>query len=308
MPLNSWASVAAAECLQSEPSIMKAVRGFEDALRRSFLHECQGYLLELLKLLGASSFVKSRIARSLSCLSIDMLLGGDANYVSQLFQDLGSCFYEAGYVGHVDREAAVIEFKSLLVDLRRQSVDHAQVLDVFQYLESKDSIRCRTNAKRVIRLVRAIVCPAPKDMPAVDISVSGTQLPSATIRSGLNCVQSIVLHPKFVSSDLLTVECLVELKSNMPVGHQFLSRGEFDPFSGVSLHPGADIYSSLLRCYTAYYTGQVESWRARIGGASASTSMAAPTAGASEAECSGSGVSSQTKKGSKGSKRHGKSI
>ena len=259
MPLNSWASVTAAECLQSEPSIMKAVRGFEDAPRRSFLRECQGYLLELLKLLGASSFIESRIARPLSCLSIDMLLGGDADYVSELFQDLGSCFAEAGYVGDVDREAAVNEFKSLLVDLRRQSVDYAQVLDVFQYLESNDSFQCRTNAKRVIRLVRAIVCPAPKDMPAVDISVGGTQLPPATIRSGLRCVQSFVLHPKFVSSDLLTIECLEELKGNMPVGHQFLSRGHFDPFSGVSRHPNAGIYSSLLRCYTAYYTGQVES-------------------------------------------------
>ena len=97
----------------------------------------------------------------------------------------------------------------------------------------------------------------------------------------------------------------------MPVGHQFLSRGDFDPFSGVSSHPSADIYSSLLycsRCYTAYYTGQVESWRARMGGASTSTAKVAPTAGTSEVECSGSGVSSQTQKGSKGSKRYGKSL
>ena len=100
----------------------------------------------------------------------------------------------------------------------------------------------------------------------------------------------------------------IELKGNMPVGHQFLSRGDFDPFSGVSRHPSADIYSSLLRCYTAYYTGQVESWRARMGGASTSTAKVAPTAGTSEVECSGSGVSSQTQKGSKGSKRYGKSL
>ena len=153
----------------------------------------------------------------------------------------------------------------------------------------------------------ASVCPAP-GIPAVDIPVSGTQLPPATIRSELNCVQSFLLHPKFVSINLLTVECLEELKSDMPVGHQFLSRGEFDPFSGVSRHPSADIYSSLLRCYIAYYTGQMESWRARMSATSASISKATPTADASEAECSGSGVSSHTKKGSKGSKRRGKSL
>ena len=189
-----------------------------------------------------------------------MLLGGDTDYVSELFQDLGSCLHEARFLGDVDREAAVNEFKSLLVDLRRQFVDHAQVLDVFQHLEAKDSFQCRTNAKRVLRLVRPNLCLAPKDMPAVDISVRGTQLPPATIRSRLYCVQSFVLHPKFVFSDLLTVECLEELKSNMPVGHQFLASGEFDPFNGVIHHPSRDIHSSSFRCYTAYYTGQVESW------------------------------------------------
>ena len=77
-PLNSWANVAASECVQGEPSIMKALRGLDDGLRRSFLRECQGYLLEFLKVLGSCSYAKSRIARSLSCLSVDMLLGGDA--------------------------------------------------------------------------------------------------------------------------------------------------------------------------------------------------------------------------------------
>ena len=90
MPRNSWASVTAAECLQSEPSVMKVLRGFEDGSRCSFLRECHGYLLELLKLIGSSFFVKSRIARSLSCLSIDMLVSGDVDYVAELFQDLSS--------------------------------------------------------------------------------------------------------------------------------------------------------------------------------------------------------------------------
>ena len=48
-PLNSWANVTVAECLQGEPSILKALRGLDDAPRRPFLRQCQGYLLELLK-------------------------------------------------------------------------------------------------------------------------------------------------------------------------------------------------------------------------------------------------------------------
>ena len=60
-PLNSWANVARAECLQGEPSFMKALRGSDEGSRRSFLRECQGYLLEFLKCLGASSYAKSQL-------------------------------------------------------------------------------------------------------------------------------------------------------------------------------------------------------------------------------------------------------
>ena len=171
MPLNSWACVKAAECLKSEPSIMKALREFEDSPRRSFLSECHGYLLELLKLLGSSSIIKLRIARSLSCLSVDMLIAGDADYVAELLQDLCSCLHDAGYLGGVDHESAVNEFKSLVVDLRRLPVDHTQITDVFFFQ---------------------------------------------------NCVHSFVLQSKFVPNDLLTVECLEELKLFFTCGSSVL--------------------------------------------------------------------------------------
>ena len=55
-PLNSWAKVSVGECLQGEPGVLKALRGFEDTPRRAFLRECQSYLLELLKQLGSSAY------------------------------------------------------------------------------------------------------------------------------------------------------------------------------------------------------------------------------------------------------------
>ena len=78
-PLNSWANVTVAECSQGEPSILKALRGLDESPRRSFLRECQGCLLELLKQLSSSPYAHSLIARSLSSLSVDMLLGGTPN-------------------------------------------------------------------------------------------------------------------------------------------------------------------------------------------------------------------------------------
>ena len=122
----------------------------------------------------------------------------------------------------------------------------------------------------------------PSVMPAVDISTSGIGLPASVVRSGLSDVQSFVLHPKFVSNDLLTVECLEELKVNLPVGHQFLARASFDVCAGVSRHAWRDVFESLLECYNAYYSGQVEEWRSRM------------LAGSSRGECSGTASGADT--------------
>ena len=79
-----------------------------------------------------------------------------------------------------------------------------------------------------------VACHEPGEMPAVDISVSVTNLPGSVIRSGFFAVQSFVLHPEFNSCDLLTLECVEKLKSNLPVGHQFQFRDSFDPWAGES--------------------------------------------------------------------------
>ena len=89
-------------------------------------------------------------------------------------------------------------------------------------------------------------------------------MPSSVVRSGLSGVQSFVMQPKFVSADLLTVECIEELKGNLLNGHQFLNCVTFDPWGSVSRHPYEDVFGTLFRCYTAYYSGQVDEWRARM--------------------------------------------
>ena len=132
-----------------------------------------------------------------------MLLGGDSDYVVDLFQDLVLCLQESGCLGDAERDAATNEFKSLIVDSRQRSVDCSQIPDVFDYLEGNDSYQCRAYVKQVVRLVRVIICPVPKSFPPVDISTSGTSLRPSEIRSGLRGVQSFVLQPNFMSSDLL---------------------------------------------------------------------------------------------------------
>ena len=178
-----------------------------------------------------------------------------------LFQDLVVCLQEAGYLSGVDRESSVNELMPFVVELREHSGNPAQIQDVFAYLEASEIYQCRRHVKRVVRLLRVIVCPAPSVMPAVDVSTSGIGIPVSVIRSGLGAVQPFVLHLKFVSNDLVIVECLEELKVNLPVGHQFLARTSFDVCGGVRRHAWRDVFESLFQCYNAYYAGQVEEWR-----------------------------------------------
>ena len=67
-----------------------------------------------------------------------------------------------------------------------------------------------------------------------------------------------------MSFDLLTLDCVDELKVNLPVGHHFLARESFDSWVEVSRHPVEDVYNALFQCYIAYYSGQVVEWRARL--------------------------------------------
>ena len=134
-----------------------------------------------------TAYANSRVARPLSCLSVDMLLCGNVEYVVDLFQDLVACLQETGYLSGMDPESSVNDFKSFVVELRERSVDSAQIPDVFAYLEASEVYQYRSHVKRVVRLLRVIVCPTPSAMPAVDISTSGIGLPVSVI--GLVLVQ-----------------------------------------------------------------------------------------------------------------------
>ena len=150
----------------------------------------------------------------------------------------------------------------------------------------------------------------------MEVSTSGCSVPLSVIRTGLSGVQSFVMQPKFVWTELLTVECIEELKSNLLVGHLFLGCSTFNPWGGVSRHPYEDIFGSIFRCYTAYYSGQVDEWRARMtagpssrGEASGGASVAdtASLVVASGSQQGTNSPASEKRKGSKRSVRQGKS-
>ena len=98
------------------------------------------------------------------------------------------------------RQAAVNEFKTLVVDLRRQPVDHGQITDVFLFFEGGRQFPMLYQCKASNSFGTCNRVPVSEGPACSRYFVSGTQLSSATMRSGIGCVQSFVLQSNFVPS------------------------------------------------------------------------------------------------------------
>ena len=266
LPLTTWANIPYTECLRGEPLVTVALSSCSDAFRRAFLRECQGFLLEFLKVLNQSAYAKSGLASSLSCFSPDMMLLGDESYAVVLFKDLTTYFLDCGRLSSLDCEAAANEFKSLLVELRRRNKRVvSSITNSFTFLRDYGLLDCRLNLDRVVQLAAMAVVPREICYPVVDMSLSGSKIPKKDLLSSIFACQSYVSFDKFVSGELLTKDCLEELKCNLPNGKNFMDNASFSPWGNLYLHARGDLYRELRDAFDSYYLAQVAEWRRRAG-------------------------------------------
>ena len=290
-PLTAWGNVPAVDCFRSESIVIAACRNLADSAVRGFLKDCHSAYMELLKIVGNCCFIRSQLSSSLSCLTADMLITGDDIYGVELFQQLVGSLRDAGLLTEVEKEAAVNEFRSFIVDVRRRNQKPVKsIKDCLSFIRSFGFFSCRENFVRVINLVSVIVDPCEGEYPSVDISFSGIRLPEKIFHSSVVAVQSLVLTPSFSSGDLLTKTCLEELKVNLPNGKQFLESEVFRPWDDVYEQPRATVFAEMKDCFLSYFQGQVADWRNKI---AASSSKSSPSAkrGTSTPRKSGSHVS-----------------
>ena len=239
-PLTTWANISPVDCLKSEPDIIAGLRGLSDASARAFLKECHGCLMELLKSLNSCAYRQSRLSSSLSCLSVDFL------------------------VSFVESEAALNEYKSFLIDVRRKNRKVVgTVKDSLFFMRGFDGFDCRKSLGRVVDLVSVVVAVPKKQLPVVEVSFSGCEVPEKVLVSSIAAVQSFIVDTSFAISDLLTKSCLEELKENLRHGREFMSNSDFRPWDVASERSVPDLYRSLQECFLAYYDGQVKDWRLR---------------------------------------------
>ena len=69
----------------------------------------------------------------------------------------------------------------------------------------------------------------------------------------------------FVSGELLTKDCLDELKVNLPVGHVFMFNASYAPWRSLYLHSRQDLYRELRDSFNDYFLDQIADWRRSAG-------------------------------------------
>ena len=164
------------------------------------------------------------------------------------------------------RRWASNEFKSLLVELRRRNRRVvSSIKDSFVFLRDSGLLDCRLNLDKVVQIAAMAMVPRCVNYPVVDMSLSGALVPKKILLSSIFACQSYVTFRKFASGELLTRDCLEELKTNLPNGKGFMEDASFAPWRPLYAHTRCDMYRKLRDAFDAYYLDQVSEWRRRAG-------------------------------------------
>ena len=191
---------------------------------------------------------------------------GEEAYTVSLFRDLVSRLQTCGRLSSVEAEASANEFKSLLVDFRRRNRQVISTIkDSFRFLWQSRLLGCRLHLSKVVGIESVGVVPRVIEYPEVEISLSGAAIPEKVLLSSIRAVQSYISDSGFVSGELLTKDCLDELKANLPSGHIVMSDVIFAPWRSLYLVVRQDMYRDLRDSLNDYYMGQVADWRRRAG-------------------------------------------
>ena len=198
-----------------------------------------------------------------------MLLQGDELYTVELFRDLVNCFQDCGRLNVSEGDGSCNEFKSQLVELRcrnRQVIP--SINNGLYFLRSSGLLDCRPNLSNVIRLAELVLVPRSVEYPDVDMSMSGVKIPEKILITSVVSVQSFVSCGGFSAGELLTKDCLEELKINLPNERTFVEDASFAPWRPLYARARSEWYRGLRSTFDACYLEQVNEWRRKSGLAS----------------------------------------
>ena len=138
------------------------------------------------------------------------------------------------------------------------------IKDVFSFLRHSEALACRGNLASVVSLSSVLVVPRVVSYAEVDISSSGVAVPRKILMSAVLTVHSYISFSGFNSGELLTKDCLDDLRVNLPAGRSFLGTSSFAPWSSLFCLGRRDLYRSLRDRVDAYFLERMDDWRKRM--------------------------------------------
>ena len=194
-----------------------------------------------------------------------MLLLGEESYTVGLFRGLVAFYQECGRLTAVGAEGSCNGFKSFLVELRRRNRRVVSTnKDTFSFMRESEAFSCRDHLSQVVQLSSILVAPGEMTYPDVDISLSCVVVPSKILTSAIQSVQSYLSFSGFSSGELLTEDCLDDLKFNLLAGKNFIEDATFSPCTSVYQHSHLDLYRGLRDRFDAYFLEQMNDWPHRL--------------------------------------------
>ena len=217
-----------------------------------FRRECFSFIASLLESIRKCGSVVGELSKGLGSLCPDLIVNG-GNFVFEQFACLTNCLEQSGRLSSLECEGARNEFKSAVVELRRlHGASILETKDVCQFLLGCDTLGCRTNLVLVVRIVALVIDPPPIVMPVVELPPAGVRFPKKVVESSVRSVQSFVSGYGFSSRELLTDNCVEELREWLPRSVEFMSETSVDLWERVRVLPRKPLAEEMSVALTAY--------------------------------------------------------
>ena len=261
-PSSDFSSIPASDCLKDQAILVSALDDARSSGNKDFYKECHSFICSFIDLLARNVCSTSKLAKGLYSLCPDILFDGDDEYIFRLFSLLTDCLRLSNRIDAITSESACAEFKCLVGELRRgRRPDVAGIKDVFSFLFELPALSSKLYLRNVLQLVCCIALPQKIVLPSVDISLTGAKCNRKILESALVACQSYVLAPKFVSGDLLTKDCVGELKIHLTNAGAFMSEASFAPWRILYVTPRSEIVDALRSLFSRFLAEKVSEWK-----------------------------------------------
>ena len=215
----------------------RRIAASKDSGTREFRRDCYSFIVRLIELILGSVCSTSVVARGLCCFCPELLLEGDDVAVFALYGDLVSALDGRGYLSADIANASVDEFRSYVVEARRNhsgsAVVASSIADVVTHLMKDFAFQSRHNLVRVFKLCCLVAVGRSSVMPVVTLESSDCVIPQIVLHSCMRIVQSYVLNAGYHHQSFFSSSTLEQVRLDIQGARDFMTLDSYSPWDGI---------------------------------------------------------------------------